>query len=171
MTSVKRRTGILGVALLAALAAVVFTATAAAQRPAKRTFSNVVFSTVMSGICSFDVHVDAVVSGFEMDFFDEAGHLVMAQNHQVEQDTFTANGKTLSGLPFMVNLDIRFDSNGDAVRAVATGLVEKVPLPDGSLFVSAGVIDFASHPGLTFILTPDNGGSGNIVGFCAALAP
>ena len=94
-----------------------------------------------------------------------------AQIHQVEQDTFTANGKTLTGIPFTFNLTFRVDSNGDVTSAVATGLVEKIVLPDGSLFVSAGWVDFEDHPGVGFLLSPDRGNPGNVAGFCAALSP
>ena len=126
------------VGLAAVLGAVVFVSTAAADKPAKTDFSNEAFSSVLSGVCAFDVNVDSVTSGTEIDYFDKAGNLIKAQVHQVEQDTFTANGKTLTGIPFTFNLDVRFDANGDVVSAVATGLTEKIPLPDGSLFVSAG---------------------------------
>jgi hypothetical protein len=44
-------------------------------------------------------------------------------------------------------------------------------LPDGSIFLSAGRIDFVGHPGEPFILTPDTGRAGNLAAFCAALAP
>jgi hypothetical protein len=153
------------------LGAVVFVSTAAAAPPVKTEFSNNTFDSVLSGVCPFDVNVQSVVSGFEIDYFDEAGNIVRAQIHQVEQDTFTANGKTLTGIPFTFNLDIRLDSNGDVTSAVATGLVEKIVLPDGSLFVSAGWLDFADHPGVSFILSPDRGNPGNVAGFCAALSP
>ena len=157
--------------LAAMLGAVVFVSTAAAVPPVKSEFSNVAFSSVLSGVCPFDVNVDAVVSGFEIDHFDGDGNLVRAYVHQVEQDTFTANGKTLTGIPFTYNLDIRLDSNGDVTSFVATGLVEKIVLPDGSLFVSAGWLDFEDHPGVSFILSPDKGNPGNVAGFCAALSP
>lgn len=157
--------------LAAMLCAVVFVSTAVAGPPEKSEFSNVAFSNVLSGVCPFDVNVQSVVSGFEIDYFDGAGNIVRAQIHQVEQDTFTANGKTLTGIPFTFNLDIRLDSTGDVTSAVATGLVEKIVLPDGSLFVSAGWVDFADHPGVGFILSPDRGNPGNVAGFCAALSP
>ena len=163
--------GRLIVGLAAVLGAVVFVATAAADRPVKTEFSDIPFSSVMSGACSFDVNVDSVFSGFEIDYFDRAGNLVKAQIHQTEQDTFSANGKTLTGIPYTFNLDIRFDGSGDATQAVATGVASKVLLPDGSLFVSAGQVDFVDHPGVTFILSPDRGNPGNVAGFCAALAP
>jgi hypothetical protein len=55
------------------------------------------------------------------------------------------------------------------------GGVERVLLPDGTLFWSAGRFDWLAHfgdnPELTFTLTPDHGRSGNVDAFCAALAP
>jgi hypothetical protein len=159
------------VGVAAVVGAVVFVSTAAAAPPVKTEFSNFAFSSVMTGVCPFDVDVDSVVSGFEIDYFDQAGNIVRVQIHQVEQDTFSANGKTLTGIPFTFNLDIRVDSAGDTTSAVATGVVEKVPLPDGSLFVSAGWVNFVDHPGATFLLSPDRGAQGNVAGFCAALAP
>ncbi len=155
----------------ALLGAAVFVATASAAPPVKTEFSNVAFSSVLTGVCPFDVEVDSVVSGFEIDFFDKAGNIVKAQIHQVEQDTFSANGKTLTGIPFTFNLTFQLDSNGDPTAIIATGVAEKIPLPDGSLFVSAGWLNFADHPGAEFLLSPDRGAQGNVAGFCAALAP
>jgi hypothetical protein len=166
-----RTPGRIGVVLTAVLGAIVFASTAATANPVKTSFSNVTFSSTLSGVCSFDVNVASVVSGFEIDFFDQAGTQVKAQIHQVEQDTFTANGKTLTGLPFTFNLDIPLDSDGNPTAVVATGVAEKIPLPDGTLFVSAGYVDFLDHPGVSFILSPDRGNPGNVAAFCAALAP
>jgi hypothetical protein len=162
---------ILFIGVAAVLCAALFVSTAAGAAPVKTEFSNITFSSVMTGVCPFDVDVDSVVSGFEIDYFDQAGNIVKAEIHQVEQDMFSANGKTLTGIPFTFNLDIRVDSAGDTTSAVATGVVEKVPLPDGSLFVSAGWVNFVDHPGATFLLSPDRGAQGNVAGFCAALAP
>ena len=159
------------IVLAAVAGAALFVSTAVAATPEKTEFSNVTFDAVLSGVCPFDVDVVSVVSGFEIDYFDQAGNIVKAQIHQVEQDTFSANGKTLTGIPFTFNLTFSIDSNGDATSAVATGVAEKIPLPDGSLFVSAGWLDFVDHPGAIFVLSPDRGAQGNVEGFCAALAP
>ena len=159
------------VGLAALLGATGFVSTAWAAAPVKTEFSNVAFTSVMTGVCPFDVDVDSVVGGFEIDYSDQAGNIVRSQLHQVEQDTFSANGKTLTGIAFTFNLDVRFDSNGDTTSVVATGVVEKVPLPDGSLFVSAGWSNFVDHPGVLFLLSPDRGAQGDVAGFCAALAP
>jgi hypothetical protein len=44
------------------------------------------------------------------------------------------------------------------------GVVARVPLPDGSMFVAAGRLDTSTGQ------PPDAGASGNIAGFCAALS-
>src|SRR5580765_6880722 len=134
--------GRLIIGLAAVLGAVVFVSTAAADKPVMSTFSNVHFSTVLSDVCSFDVNVSGVVSGTEVDYVDKAGAVTRSEIHQVEQDTFSANGKTLTGMPFTTNFSLRFDSNGHLVSLVGTGVLEKVLLPDGSLFVGAGWVDF-----------------------------
>jgi hypothetical protein len=122
-------------------------------------------------VCSFPINIDSTASGTEIDYFDAGGALTRVFIHRVEQDTFTANGKTLVGIPFAFNIEILFDSNGNVTSSFGNGLYEKIPLPDGSLFVSAGRADFAAHPGVGFLLSPDKGNPGNIAGFCAALAP
>jgi hypothetical protein len=49
------------------------------------------------------------------------------------------------------------------------GVLERVRLPDGSLFISAGRADFTGN-GPDFTVTPDNGATVNLTGFCVALA-
>jgi hypothetical protein len=61
--------------------------------------------------------------------------------------------------------------NGTFTHIFSNGLVERVPLPDGTLFVSAGRLDWINHPTASFLLTPDIGRSGNVAAFCAALSP
>ena len=113
-------------------------AVALADKPTETEFSDATFSSVLTGVCQFDVNVDSTASGFKTDHFDRSGAVTEAFVHQVEQDTFSANGKTLTGIPFTFNLDVLFDSDGNTTHAFANGVVEKIPLPDGSLFVSAG---------------------------------
>jgi len=152
---VKRRTTLL--VLVAAVATAVFASAAAAAQPTKTTFSGATFNSVLSGVCPFDVNVVSTDSGTEIDFVDQGGNPTQSHIHQVEQDTFTANGKTLTGIPFTFNLDILFDSSGNVTHAFAEGVVEKIPLPDGTLFVSAGRLDFVDHPGVNFVLSTRHG--------------
>jgi len=102
-------------------------------------------------------------------FFDQNGVLAHGVANTVEQDTFSANGVTLVGDPFHNIQQFVTDSNGNITHVYETGVLERVPLPDGSVFMSAGRLDFSLH-GSNFVMTPDNGKSGDVAAFCAALA-
>ena len=106
-----------------------------------------------------------------IDYVDNSGALTRIFTHQVEQDTFTANGQTLVGDPFTAEFQLLFDSGGSVIHAYGTGLFETIRLPDGSRFISAARADFTQHPGVGFLLSPDRGNPGNLAGFCAALSP
>jgi len=67
------------------------------------------------------------------------------------------NGRTLGGTRYAFDTEVLFDSSGNVTHIFGSGLVETIPLPDGSLFVSAGRLDFTQHPGVTFLLSPDMG--------------
>jgi hypothetical protein len=152
-----------------AAAAATFALSAIADKP-RRTEYTVTFSNVLTDVCSFPVTVDVTASGFEIDHLDKSGALRIFL-HQVDQDTFTANGKMLVGLPYTLNGEILVDSSGNVTNFFVNGIYEKILLPDGSLFISAGRTDFAQHPGVSFLLSPDKGNSGNVAAFCAALSP
>jgi hypothetical protein len=161
----------LSAAFLVAVGAVIFALSALADRPTMTSFEGLTFSSVLTDVCAFPVNVDSTISGAETDFVDQTGALTRIFLHQVEQDTFTANGQTLVGTPFTFNTQVLFDNNGNVTHVFGSGLVETIPLPDGSLFISAGRLDFTQHPGATFLLSPDVGNPGNLAGFCAALSP
>jgi len=161
----------LTIVVAVAASAAIFASLAAADKPTRTEFSGVTFTSVLTDVCEFPVTVESTISGFETDFFDKSGAVTRIFDHVVEQDTFTANGNTLVGIPFTFNVQVLFDSSGNVTNIFENGLVEKIPLPDGSLFVSAGRTDFANHPGAQFLLSPDNGNPGNVAGFCAALSP
>lgn len=147
----------------------VFAATASAAGPVKSTYTFTA-TTELTGVCSFPVEVTGTVTATELDFLDETGAPVHILIHAVEQDVFSANGKSLTSLPYTYNVDVVFDSSGNVTHVYSSGLVAKLVLPDGSLFVAAGRVDFTAHPGAEFILSPDVGVAGNVEGFCAALS-
>jgi hypothetical protein len=155
---------------LVAVGAVIFALSAVADRPTVIPFE-FTFSIVVTDVCAFPINVVGTLSGTETDYVDESGALTRISFHDVEQDTYTANGKTLVGIPFTFNEQVLFDSNGNVTHHYASGLVETIPLPDGSLFISAGRLDFTQHPGGQFILSPDMGHTGDLAAFCAALSP
>jgi hypothetical protein len=128
-------------------------------------------SAVLTDVCAFPVTVEGDSPGTERDFFDEKGTLTRIEVHATEQDTFSANGKSLTGEPYTFNIRILFDSSGAITHAFFAGVIEKVILPDGSLFLAAGLVDFAAHGFPEALIAPDKGTSGNVAGFCAALSP
>ncbi len=160
-----------GMALLLALSVLgMSTSTAFAGQPVRYEFEDWVIEMDDVDLCGFPIHQDALVSGIELDHFDQNGALVRVYIHQSEQDTFTANGKTLVSLPYTYNLEILFDEEENITHVWGDGLVVKIPLPDGSLFVTAGRSDSWAR-NAPIILVPDKGSQGNLEAFCDALAP
>jgi hypothetical protein len=164
-----RTFGFVVFALLLGMA--VFATTAAADQPARsqETLSGTI---TLTKPCAFPVTVDFTADATETEFVDTSGNLTRVDLHLVEQDTFSANGKTLVGLPYTVNEEVLFDSSGNVTHVYAEGVVERVLLPNGSLFLTAGRTDFINHPGEGFVVVPDVGTpGGDVAGFCAALSP
>ncbi|BDG08559.1 hypothetical protein [Anaeromyxobacter paludicola] len=155
--------------LLAAAAFAAWATPAQAVREFKRTFGYPASITV-TDLCAFPVDIDSTVSLTWMRFVRQNG-TVMATFQVTEQDTFSANQQTLQGLPYTYLEVAQADANGELTGLVQQGEFEKVPLPDGSLFLSAGRIDLLAHPDAQFIVTPDVGQSGDVAALCAALAP
>ncbi len=155
-----------------ALAALLFGASvpaALAVSPEQGSF-DVVQNYTTDDICPFEVTVRSTVTGHFQAFFDQAGNNVSYMEHDVFVDTLSANGKTLLGEPVRTNFQFSADASG-ITKWISTGAVERVMLPDGTMFWSAGRFDWLAHPGVNFTITPDNGRSGNVAAFCAALAP
>ena len=154
----------------AVVMAAVLAASATAAQPTITRGGTFTGTTTLTGVCSFPVDVTFSQTFTEIDYFDENGNLTRVFIHAVEQDVFSANGKTLTGEPFTVNTDVLFDGEGNVTHVYGSGIFERIILPDGSLFLSAGRGDFIAHPGESFLLSPDVGAKGNIAGFCAALS-
>jgi hypothetical protein len=154
--------------LLALSATGVLAHPAAAVEPTREPI-DITDTFVVEDICSFPVTITATLVGTETTFYDQSGAVTRVQIHVVEQDVFTANGETLTGLPYTFNIQILFE-DGEEAHVYASGIVARVPLPDGTVFLSAGRLDFAAHPGSEFRIVPDVGRSGDVAAFCAALA-
>jgi hypothetical protein len=154
--------------LLALSATGVLAHPAAAVEPTREPIDETA-TFVVTDICSFPVTITATLVGTETTFYDQSGEVTRIQIHVVEQDVFTANGETLTGLPYTFNIQVLFE-DGEVTHVYASGVVARVPLPDGTVFLSAGRLDFAAHPGSEFRIVPDVGRSGDVAAFCAALA-
>jgi hypothetical protein len=131
---------------------------------------DITFTNTVTDICPFPVEVTSDLAVSQTNFFDANGTLVRSHFAVTETDVFRANGKTLTGLPYHSSLRAILDAAGNQLHAISSGVISRVPLPDGSTFLSAGRLDFIDHAGAQFLLTPDTGSSGNVTGFCGALA-
>ena len=138
----------------AALAIAALAPTAAAVEPIREDFS---FSgtAVLADVCPFPVTAQLTGTVTETVFFDREGNVTRVHDHVVEQDVFTANGKTLVGLPFTFNFQVLIDpETGEATNVFASGVFERVPLPGGGFFLTAGRADFIAS-GESFLIQPD----------------
>jgi len=157
-------TAVLGAAVLAPLAAAV--------PPLKEELPPFAFSTVLTGVCSFPITIDSTITGGQTTYFDQHGNVVRIEIENREQDVFSANGKTLVGLPYNFKLALIIDpATGEILHAYARGVAARIRLPSGKLFLTAGRLDFVDHPDELFVLQPDHGAQGDIAAFCAALSP
>lgn len=141
------------------------------------TYTNQTFNDPAGDICSFAITVSYNATVNHTEFYDQSGRVVAVNYHVTQQSTYSANGKTLVGEWFTYEQIQKYgyDSSGSwyATSAVGTGQAEKVVLPDGSVFYSAGRIDYLSPAFVDhfWINIVNSGRSGNLAGFCAALSP
>jgi hypothetical protein len=159
---------------LATVTASGFAAGAASAAPAAAPVDRLPFAqgptaSVLTDLCSFPVTVTGVQTGYQIIHTLPSGETQLIV-HGTETDVFTANGKTLQGLPYTGTVQAIFDAAGNLVRFTSEGIVERVPLPEGGEFFAAGRIDWMLHPEAFTIINPDSGRLGNVAGLCAALA-
>jgi hypothetical protein len=88
--------------------------------------------------------------------------------HFTERDVFSAHGVSLMSEPYTFTNHLLLDGE-DLVKGVRTGLIVRVPVPDGSTSFVAGRADF-THSTRNFVSAPTNGVTRNLDAFCAALA-
>lgn len=157
------------VAAVLALMAVASLAETAEANTVIRDSVDTTFVVTMSNLCSFPVVGTGHETGTRTRFFDNSGVKFMAIFQLTEQDVFSANGVSLTGNPYSFMLERDF-TNGVLTSQVATGVAEKLVLPNGSLFISAGYIDFLAQ-GVPASITPDHGVTGDIGALCTALSP
>jgi hypothetical protein len=167
----RRRTFLFTLAVVVAVVGMgVFASAAAADQPVVSYFP-ATFTATLTDACSFPIDVESTAQLKETDFVDQSGATTRILFQGTEQDTFSANGNTLVGVPFHLDVAFVFDSSGNVTHIFGQGITEIVRLPDGSLFLAAGRVDFVAHGNPAFLLTPDVGTTVNLTEFCAALAP
>ncbi len=120
----------------------------------------------ISGVCAFPFTLNSVAWINETDNIAKDGSLVIAWTAR-GQSTYSANGRTLVGEPATSRMTAVLDPEGNLVGGSIAGVIEKVRLPDGTVFISAGLI---RNPSGVFVLAPDRGVSGDVSALCGALA-
>jgi hypothetical protein len=163
---VKRR--IAGCAATAIVTLVAMASPAGAAQPVREPLNSTSTATVTT-LCAFPVSVTFQFTGERLSLYDGNGTLSRLIEHGVERDTYTANGKILDGLPYTFNVQAVFDKTGKFETLYTSGMVTRVPLPDGSVFRAAGRIDFVAHS-FEFVAVPDWGTPANTAALCAALS-
>lgn len=157
------------VVLGAAAVVSAFAPVVAAGPPVKAEF-NFTFSSSFEDACPFPIAVTGAVSGRVSVVFAASGAWT-EQYHMMEVDAFSANGKSLRGLPFTFNARWSYDAGGNLTAVVSQGVQERVPLPNGKFFLVAGRMDFFAHGMPAAMIIPDSGTMVNRDEFCEALAP
>ena len=66
------------------------------------------------------------------------------------------------------NYELTFDAQGNLTSELYSGIVERVHLPDGGVFISAGRVDVIAQGFPEFVLAPNEGTIQNLSGFCGA---
>jgi hypothetical protein len=142
--------------------ALVSGATAMAAPPEK--FGETTVRENETDVCGFPIAVTSTVMYFSSTVTFPSGKQ-RATLHATEVDEFTANGVTLTSDRYTYNLQL-YGENYVISEEDASGVVVRVPLPDGTVFFSAG----RTAPLTGFALTPDVGRSGDVAAFCAAFS-
>jgi hypothetical protein len=149
-------------------AAAAFVQPAAATEPTRADFTASGTVTLAAGtLCSFPIVLTGAQEWTTTTFFDGGGVITSRITTGTEQDTFSANDKTLVGDQYHFNFISRFE-DGVRVTRYSEALAEQVHLPDGGVFVIAGrVLAVSDEP----VLSVDAGNSGNnLAAFCSALS-
>ena len=141
---------------------------ALAAKPMKGTFSATNTGT-SSKLCAFPVNV---ASTFTVTYlvWDDGNGNVQEKDSVTEQDTFTANGKTVQTYPYRFNAFYTV-VGGNLTSWVQTGVEIKLRLPSGALLIDGGWADAYAQivtNGGDFIFA-DRGVHGDISLLCAAL--
>jgi hypothetical protein len=157
-------------ALMIALGAIGFSASAALAAPPQGKDVSFTVSLEIDNLCSFPVDIQANVAYHETVFFDNYGVLTKTIARFTEQDIFTGpSGKTLVGNLYHNSQMATYDSDGNVLTGSNNGVQEQIRLPQGGIiFISAGRANWLNPPETGFA---DPGNPGDVAALCTALAP
>jgi len=159
-----------GIAVATAAVVVIVARPAAAAAPTVEHVGPIQWSgvTVDAGVlCNFPIEWSGTQEYTRTTFYENDGTTVSMRITQgVEQDSFSANGRSLVGDPYHFTFRSLFE-NGVRVALYEYGNVERVHLPDGGgVFVAAGETFVTSQD----VFSVDFGTNGDRAAFCSALS-
>ena len=165
---IRRSAAIAAVATTAVLVAP--TGAAIASVPTAEHFSRTWSFTLDAGaLCDFPIVWDGKQAWTTTTFYEADGTTkAMTISQGTEQDTFSANGKTLVGDEYHFTFQDLYE-NGERVALYADGNAERVPLPGGAVFITTGRVLVTSTPANIFFVDHGNNAN-NLAAFCAALS-
>lgn len=161
---------LLSAAALIAVAAAAVPGTASALPPISvdSTFTGSV--TLAAGaLCSFPIELTATQTFTRTTFYNQNGTISEIITSGTEQDTFSANGKTLQGDPYPFNFFHQY-VDGVQVSYYGTGVAERVPLPGGGEYIVAGRVNVLTLPPAPILFVDFGNPGNNLDAFCAALS-
>lgn len=153
------------VVLAALVSAIVPTAGAYAE-DGNRSHTEVGGTFVVQDLCDFPVTVVARADFYET-LVDTADGTI-SRIHALETDVFSANGNSLEG-SYVFQIQSTFDEEGNLLQYSQTGVIVRIPLPNGDTFSVTGRADVLNLQ-TDFISAPTYGVTRNLDGFCAYLA-
>jgi hypothetical protein len=166
----KRRFHLAAVCAASVAVTLVVLPSAVAAPPTAEHFQRSWSFTLDAGfLCDFPIVWDGTQEWTTRTFYEPDGATVaMTISEGTEQDTFSANGKTLVGDEYHFMFQDLYE-NGERVALYANGNAERVPLPSGAVFITTGRVLVGSTPANIFFVDSGNDAN-NIAAFCAALS-
>ncbi len=146
----------------------------AAANTQEKTFNEVHFTYVESGVCSFDltVHLDGFYKS--VNYYDNGGFLYKTINTPGGGGpftvTYTAHGTTLTQQSEAFSEVITYNPDGSAKTYTARGPVAKYTVPgEGIVLLNVGTATWDEpEENLLFMAGPHQTAAGDFEAFCAA---
>ena len=120
---------------------------------------------VVHDLCAFPVTITAHVVGAQTQV--ETGQGSIVRVHLNETDVYTANGNTVGGT-YTFEIQVTMDQDGNTVGGFQTGVIVRIPLPNGVVFQVSGRADSLNAIG-DYISAPTHGVTKNLDALCAYL--
>lgn len=153
------------VALVGIALTLVANASADAARGGNRTPVDQQGEFVVHDLCSFAVSVSAHVVGSQTAVNTGKGSIVRI--HLNETDTYSAHGNSIDG-SYTFQIQLTLDKAGRVIKGFQTGVIVRVPLPNGENFQVSGRADTLNAQ-TDYISAPTHGVTRNLDALCAYL--